>query len=288
MHVMSDPEIQSLLEECHSNDPTRQVRAIQSLLDSKAYVSVVALIEMLKSPDAVVRCTAAGALGYLGAKDTVTVGDALLNLLNDREVIVRSEAVDALGILGYAPAAERVRSLLLSDPEPLVRVSAAETLGDLGDARSLAELEVAIGDVDEAVRGYAANSIGLLGSSQLLPKIKCYAASEKSLKVKAELHGARYRLGASEDLDLLLKLSETVDEDQAANILNIIHDLTTRKLPHTLAADASRIRTSVEALAQRLPLLSADAEQVLDRLSKTDPSNQSFTCLNASLIKLKG
>ena len=268
---MSDPDIEILLKECRSSEPARQVEAMQRLLALDAYTSVPALVETLKSPDPVVRCTAAEALGHLGAKDSETAGAALLDLLADSEVIVRSEAVDALGILGYAPAVEQVRSLLLNDPEPLVRASAAETLGDLGDASALTELELALRDADESVRGYAANSIGLLGEPQLVPKLQGYAVSEQSPKVKAEFHGACYRLGATEDLDALLKLLDAADEELAVNIFNVLGDLTGRKVPPTLATDAARIRTSVTAFAQRIPLLSADAAHVLARLAKIDP-----------------
>jgi HEAT repeat protein len=256
------------LTQCRSRDPVRQVEAIQHLLKLDAQVSVPTLVEMLKSHDAVVRCTAAEALAYLGAQDSGRAGAALLDLLKDSEVIVRSEAVDALGILGYAPAVDAIKVMLLNDPEPLVRASAAETLGDLGDASALPELELALGDGDDAVRGYAANSIGLLGTPSMLPKLQSYAEGEQSPEVKAELYGARYRLGAAGDLDPLLKLLESDHEELSANIVNILNDLSGRNVPPTLAADAARIRTTVTALAQRTPLLSADAEQILARLAK--------------------
>lgn len=255
------------LMQCRSGDPARQVEAIQRLRELEAYAAVPALVETFKSPDAVVRCTAAGALGHLGAKDSGMVGAALLDLLNDREAIVRSEAVDALGILGYAPALGAVTVLLLNDTEPLVRASAAETLGDLGDARALGGLELALRDADNAVRGYAANSIGLLGMPLMLPKLQSCAESEQSPEVKAELYGAGYRLGAAGDLDALLKLLDAADQELAMNILNILNDLSIRNVPPTLAADATRIRTAVTTLAQRIPLLSADAEQLLARLA---------------------
>jgi HEAT repeat protein len=260
---MSDPAIGALLEQSRSTDPGRQVTAIQQLTDLRAYVSVPTLLEILKSPSAVVRCTAAGALGRLGVKDAARVGAALLDVLSDAEVIVRAEAVDALGILGYAPAAAPIRSVLLTDPEPLVRASAAETLGDLGDVRALAELELALSDADEAVRGYAANSIGLLGKPTLVPALQAHSMSEQSPRVRAEIHGALYRLGSARDLDALLQLADTADEELAVNILNILDDLARRSLQRTGSVDAGRIRASVTALAQRLPRLSSDADHVL-------------------------
>jgi HEAT repeat protein len=265
---MGDPNIEMWLTQCRSREPALQVQAIQHLLKLGAQASVPTLLETLKSPDAVVRCTAAEALAHLGAKDSGKSGAALLGLLKDPEVIVRSEAVDALGILGYAPAVDAIKALLSNDPEPLVRASAAETLGDLGDAGALPELELALGDADAAVRGYAANSIGLLGVPSMLPKLQSYLEEEQSQVVKAELYGARYRLGAAGDLGQLLKQLEAGDEKLAANIVNILNDLSERNAPPTLAADAARIRTAVTTLAQRSPLLSADAKQILARLAK--------------------
>ena len=267
---MSEPDIEMLVNQCRSGDPAQQIQAIHQLLDLQAYASLPTLVETLKSGDSVVRTTAARALGNLGVKDSEAAGAALLDLLNDPEMIVRSEAVDALGILGYAPAVGAVKALLLNDPESLVRASAAETLGDLGDADALAELELALGDSDAAVRGYAANSIGLLGAPPMLPKLQNHAEGEQSPEVKAELYGARYRLGSAADLDALLKLLEADDEGPAANILNILNDLSSRKVPPTLVADAPRIRAALTTLAQRTPLLSGDIEQVLSSLAKPD------------------
>ena len=191
-----------------------------------------------------------------------------MDVLNDPEVIVRSEAVDALGVLHYTPAVWAVKALLLNDPD-LVRASGAETLGDLGDASALVELELALHDADTAVRGYAANSIGLIGAPPMLPTLHSYAEAEQSPEVKAELYGARYRLGAACDLNMLLDLLENADEGLAVNILNVLNDLSSRKVPSTLAADAGRIRTVVTTVAQRIPLLSGDAEQLLARLNKS-------------------
>jgi HEAT repeat protein len=269
---MSDPNIEMLMNQCRADDPVRQIEALHKLLDLQAYAALPALVEALKSIDAVVRTTAARALGILGVKDSEAAGAALLDLLDDPEVIVRSEALDSLGILGYAPAIGTVKALLLNDPEPLVRASAAETLGDFGDTNALAELELALRDADAAVRSYAANSIGLLGAPAMVPKLQEYAEGEQSPEVKAELYGARYRLGAAGDLDALLKLLEAADEGLAANVLNILNDLSSRNVPPTL--DAARIRAAMTTLAQRIPLLSADAEQILARLAKLDALRQ--------------
>jgi hypothetical protein len=116
MSDMSDPNIEMWLTQCRSGDPARQVEAIRQLCELKVHAVVPLLVEVLKSPDAVVRCTAAGALGHLGAKEPEMAGTALMDLLHDPSEIVRSEAVDALGILGYAPAIRAVMALLVERP----------------------------------------------------------------------------------------------------------------------------------------------------------------------------
>lgn len=265
---MRDADIAMWLRACHSSDPARQIAAIQHLLALGTSDCVPTLIDTLKSPDAVVRCTAAGALARLGQKDPWTVGAALVDLLKDPEVIVRSEAVDALGILRYSLASKKIEALLLNDPEPLVRASAAEALGDMGDASVLRALELALHDTDNAVRGYAANSIGLLGATSKLLKLQSFAEREQSPEVKAELHGAVYRLGSTEGLSALLKLLEVADEKLAANILNILNDLSGRNAPPTLADDAARILSAMTALRRRTSLLSADVDQIISRLGR--------------------
>jgi HEAT repeat protein len=264
---MGEPDIEMLRKEVLSGQPAEQIEAIQRLIELKVHASVPLLIETLRSPNAMVRSVAAQALGALKGENAGSTGAALVKLLKDPDAIVRSEAVDALGILRFVPAIEPIKHLLLNDPAALVRASAAESLGDLGDARFLPELELALGDADEAVRAYAANSIGLLGTSQLLPKLQRHVVSEHSLSVTAELHGARYRLGAREDLDALLELLNTADEKLAPNVVNILEDLTRRNLSPSLTADAARIRNSLTRLEKRMPHLSADAQRVLARLA---------------------
>lgn len=267
---MSDPDIEMWVKQCRTDDPSQQIEALHKLLDLQAFAALPTLIMALESKDAVVRSTAARVVGHLGVRDSESAGAALLALLNDSAAIVRSEALDSLGILSYEPAVGAIKGLLLSDPEPLVRASAAETLGDFGKTYVLTDLERALRDADAAVRGYAANSIGLLGDPATLPKLQECAAAEASAKVKAELYGASYRLGAAGALDALLTLLESADEGLATNVLNILDDLSSRNLPSTLATDAARIRAAVTTLAQRIQLLSADAEQILARLDNLD------------------
>jgi HEAT repeat protein len=212
---MQEPSIATLIEQCASDNPERQAPALQKLVAMKAYSAAPVILELLRSSDEGIRFCAAEALGCLGANEIESVGPALVNILEDPEGFVRAGATDSLGILRYQPARKSVELLLLNDPDALVRASAAETLGDLGDSEALEALKHAMQDPDRAVRSYAANSLGILGTPELIPQLQTYIETEDSLKVKAELLAAKYRLGATEDMEELLSLLENADEDLA-------------------------------------------------------------------------
>lgn len=265
---MDEPAITLLINNIASGDAAQQVAAAQELVDLAAYQAVPALIGMLSSTDVAVRFTAAGALGTLGVNDPATAGSALLRLLDDPEAIARSEAVDALGVLQYRPAIGPVKSLLANDTEPLVRAAAAETLGDIGDSDVVPELDMALDDPDAAVRGYAANSIGVLGAAQLIPELEDYARAETSMSVRAELYGALYRLGAARYLNMMLELLASADQDLAVNILNVLADLAGRESQLIQPEEAALIRTYLATFAQRIPLLSSDADHVVAQLER--------------------
>ena len=158
-----------------------------------------------------------------------------------------------------------IEYLLRKDPSALVRASAAETLGYLGKSQAINTLELSLLDTneDEAVRCYAANSIGLLGTPQLLPKLENYLNSELPLSVKAELLGARYWLGAKEDIAKLLSLLDNADEHLATIILNILTDLTEREERPTLAKDAPDLEMVLRAIANRFPFTGNQPEKIL-------------------------
>lgn len=267
------PNIESLLEDCRSGDPSRQTPAIMKLQDLEAYEAVPTLVELLTSPEWNIRGLAVEALGWLGDEEIETVGPALVKMLADSEELVRSDAVDALATLDYTPAIEPIKSLLRSDSDWVVRASAAEALGDLaevGDSEVLAELELALDDPIGPVRGYSACAIGLLGTQEILPKLEVYLSSEESLATKAEILVARYRLGIRDDLTKLLKLLEDADEHLTGIILNILRDLAERKVPPTLADDAPQILQILTAIAQSVSIHRNHAEQVIVQLEAVE------------------
>jgi len=262
---MDKSRSETLLNYCDSDDYSLQAEALVELANTDFYAAVPKIIKLLKSTDRSIRSSAAYALGYLGIQELDTVGPELIASLKDPEELVRSEAVEAIGELGYTSALEAIKSLLINDSSPLVRASAAETLGYLGEPEALETLELSLSNTneDEAVRGYAANSIGLLTTPQLLPKLENYINSELPVKAKAELLGAMYWLGRKECLNLLLSLLDKADENLGTIILNILTDLKERNHPSTLAQDAPDIGEVLRAIAQRFPILQPHAQQLM-------------------------
>jgi hypothetical protein len=142
-----------------------QINAIILLgqIGSIAKASIPALIRVLKQDEnPVVREWAAGALGRVGAGDTLAVA-ALTEALKEANPSVRGYAVLVLGQIG-SPAKTSIPALihlLEKDETPTVRGSAAEALGLLGEGNTLAvaALTGALKEADPRVRGYATNAL---------------------------------------------------------------------------------------------------------------------------------
>ncbi len=265
MKIMDNLTTETLLDYCDSDDYALQTQALIQLVDAEVYEAVPKILRLLKSADELIRADAAAALGYLGSEEVETVGPALMPLLKDPEKLVRSETVEALGELDYTPAVVPIEYILRNDPSALVRASAAETLGYLGEASAIETLEISLLDTneDEAVRCYAANSIGLLGTPQLLPQLEQYLNSDIPLPVKAELLGARYWLSAKEDIAKLVDLLDKADEDFAQHILTILTDLTEREPMPNIAKDVPDLDKILSAIALRFPLMRHQAKEIL-------------------------
>lgn len=268
---MSDLTIEHLLEDCLSGEPSRQAPAIMKLQELEAYEAVPILIELLAPPVRNIRGCAIEALGWLGYEDSESIGHLLLNILNDSDELIRSDTFDALARLEYKPAVEAARDLLKNDPDWVVRASAAEALADIaciGDSETLADLESALNDPIEPVRSYAACSIGLLGTptSELLDKLEMYFVLEEDLATKAEILGAKYRLGCNGDLQKLLQLLSGADELLVSNIFNILEDLTERQIPKSLTKYLSDIEKALRQAIQSFPIFRNQAEEIIAQL----------------------
>jgi HEAT repeat protein len=261
---MDDERLEILL---HSRDPVLLSQTIMDLCRGKVHAAVPALVKLLAFSNAAVRANAAYALGELGRHDIETVAPALVYSLADPDSLVRSEAVEALGLLGYTPAIDCFMTLLQNDEDSLVRASTAEVLGDLGQARAVKALLQALHDPDDSVRAFAANSIGLLGTPELLPLLQTQLDSEEIPRVKAELLGARYRLGKPEGLQRLLNLLTNADESLATVILNILEDVEGRKTPSALSSDTARISEALTVLCERVPVVRLRAQRIIERLN---------------------
>ena len=120
------------------------------------------------------------------------------------------------------------------------------------------------------VRAYAALAIGLLASPSFRPELDGSIAMATTPDVLGEVLAASYRLGGQKRLPALLNLLKTADEDDVWGILNSIQDLTERKYPPTLLADASQIREALIALEQCNPLYHGQIEQILDNLEQLE------------------
>lgn len=121
-------------------------------------------------------------------------------------------------------------------------------------------------DADETVRSYAALSLGLLGTPQIVPALRAYLATEQSSSVRVELAGAAYRLGAQDELNVLLHMLDIANESLAMRILNCILDLTRRKRPLSLVNDTIAIRQALHAVVNRFPIVSSQVDGILGQL----------------------
>ena len=135
------------------------------------------------------RASAAQFLGVLGT-DAKAAAPALQKALSDKNEAVRDMAAWALGEMQDLSAKASLEKLL-TDASPLVQVSAALSLSVLGELEAAADekatppkihpaLLKALAHEDEFVRGYAAKSVGALGSLG----VDALPALEKLLKDK--------------------------------------------------------------------------------------------------------
>jgi HEAT repeat protein len=270
---MSTHSLESIITDCQSDDVDKQVAAIWAIRDSKLYDAVPSLITLFRSEDEDIRVLAVGAfVDELRDSDSENVGPALISMLNDSEDLVRGDAIDALANLEYAPALEPVIHALHSDPEWVVRATAAEAipyLADTDDAPALEALESALkSDPYKSVRSYAANSIGLVAtpSPNWVKKLThCYEI-EESDDTKAEILGARYRLGDDANLgDMFIELLEDSDEQLFRIILNVLEDiLGDNDIPEKLVQDAPRLREKILEKVPSFPIEDSHVKEVFE------------------------
>ena len=100
-------------------------------------------------------------------------------------------------------------------------------------------------------RGYAALALGWVGTLQMIPTLRNHLGAEQARRVRENPAAASYRLGARDDLAVLLDLLASADDEEATRMLNVIEDVTEWKMPPSLAQDGPSIRQALPALIQR-------------------------------------
>jgi HEAT repeat protein len=125
------------------------------------------IVILLKDSDLALRNSAAVALGYLAAKETVP---PIVELLEDRRADVRWAAVEALGNMRVKePVPQVVR--LLKDSDGLVRGVAARALGKMGAKETAPEIVKLLKDSDAQVRSAAIQELGYLDANETVHEI---------------------------------------------------------------------------------------------------------------------
>jgi HEAT repeat protein len=269
---MISSDTKMLLANAHSDDPLKQVHALAELINLHDESVAPEILDLVSSADEDVRAESARALGFLGDGYREKIGPVLLKLVEDENQRVRNEAVEALGLQPYPPAREVLTKVLRSDPSWIVRASAAEALANYQDESLVANLEQVLRDNHEEsiVKAYAAFAIGLLASPSFRPELDNYIATATTPDLLSDILAASYRLGEQKYLPSLLNLLKTADEDDIWGILNSIQDLTERRYPPTLLADASQIREALTALEQRNSLYRNHIAQILNNLAQLE------------------
>lgn len=138
--LISEDEVNALIEQCRSGDTEQKRRAVEALEKAHATQAVPVVLKLLEHEDEFVRLDAVCMVGRLGQEKLDEVGPALIQRLADVDESVRDQAAEALSLLRYQPARAALEKMLLGDAYWVARASAAEALGELGDAQAVPAL----------------------------------------------------------------------------------------------------------------------------------------------------
>ncbi len=156
-----------LLDGLKHGSPHRRAAAADALATTRQ-ADVELLLDALSSKEALVRQSAAEALGRLGHRRDAA---RFVTLLTDESPWVRRAAARALGHIGDNTAIVHL-SQRLGDESPLVRRSAAYALGAMRARPAVSALLAALDDADAQVRRNAAWGLGRIGDKDALPKLR--------------------------------------------------------------------------------------------------------------------
>ena len=166
------PQATATLLSALDKGPSRRQAAAADSLAYARKVNPEPLLRTLSSEDAVVRQSAAEALGRLGYWPSMS---QLIALLTDDSAWVRRAATKALAHIGNGsaidPLTQRVR-----DDSPWVRRSAVYALGAMRAQPSVSALITALDDPDAQVRRNAAWSLGRIRGADALPRLRALQA----------------------------------------------------------------------------------------------------------------
>jgi HEAT repeat protein len=168
-----------------------------ALAQSGRSQAIALLLDGLKHGSARCRAAAADALATIRQADV----DLLLNALSSKEALVRQSAAEALGRLGHRRDAARF-ILLLTDESPWVRRAAARILGHSGDSTAVSHLAKRLGDESPLVRRSAAYA---LGAMRARPAVSALVAALGDADAQVRRNAA-WGLGRIGDRDALPKL----------------------------------------------------------------------------------
>jgi HEAT repeat protein len=244
--------------------------AVLTLAAEKGEAAVRKLRELVLNGNEAVRSDIASALGENQGSLDPERGELLTLLLRDESPLVRSSAIESAGALGAVSLAPMLLEHLRTDPDSVVRACAAEGLGNVGFRGAVPSLIEALKDNSEDVQGYAALSIGLLGSSHDVEALEARLGSASD-RVELELLAAMCRLGNRASLDNLKKTS-VADEWAAVLFMNVVGDLSKRKTPHFLMEEKDGLTAVLNSIAVRFPITAPNATAIVSALNKLPPS----------------
>jgi HEAT repeat protein len=181
-----------------------------------------------------------------------TIGPLVARCLVHSDSLIRAEAVETLGTPAFSAWHPALITMLTDDADATVRACCAEALGDAGSRLGLPALRRAISDVDAAVRGYAAASLGLIGEPVDVALVRHHAELEQTSS-RFDFLAALCRLDDRADsVESLLQALDQVDEEDAFRALNVIQDLLSRRIPQSFLALRSRLSHTLTTLQLRL------------------------------------
>lgn len=160
--------VEPLIESLRSGDLMLRYQAAESLGKIGDRRAVEPLISALQDEESMVRCHAADSLGEIGDRRCV---EGLIAALNDKDSSVRYSAVAALGKIGDPRAVPALLARMTDDDWVIARQNAAEAAVRL-DPKAIDSIANALKSADPRLRWEAAEWLGRVGDTRVLPALK--------------------------------------------------------------------------------------------------------------------